>query len=54
MSRSGYVARIEGNRKACSTSVENPEGKKQLGRPGRRRQNIIKIMFKWIRKDFVD
>jgi hypothetical protein len=45
MRRAGHVARIGGNGGEYGVLLENPEGKRPLGRPRRRWEDNIKIYF---------
>jgi hypothetical protein len=48
-----HVARIE-NRNAYRLLVGNPEGKRPLGRPRRRREENIKMDIRWERGCVMD
>jgi hypothetical protein len=49
-----HVARMGAKRNAYTTSVEKPEGKRPLRRPGRRWVDNIKIDLREIRWDSMD
>jgi hypothetical protein len=47
MRLAGHVARMGEKRNACRILVGKPEGERQLGRPGRRWVDSIKIELRW-------
>jgi hypothetical protein len=53
----GYVARMEDRRGACRVLVGKPEGRRPLGRFGRRREDNIKMDLQdvgWGSTDWID